>query len=160
MSSRLVFNASPLIILGKADLLPLLPKLARELIIPGGVAHEIQATPTNDAAKAWLAAGGSSFVSKLESIDTEVRAWDLGRGESEVLTFARQSNDWTCVIDDRSARNCATALGLKKTGTLGILIQLKRNGLVPRERDVLAEVLRSGYYISPDLIAEVRSLLS
>ncbi len=160
MSSRLVFNASPLIILGKADLLPLLHKLTRELIIPAGVAQEINATPANDAAKTWLSAGGSLFVSSLESIDTEVRAWDLGRGESEVLTFARQSNDLTCVIDDRSARNCATALGLKKTGTLGILIQLKRNGLVPHERDLLADVLRNGYYISPDLIAEARRLLS
>ena len=42
MSRRWVVNASPLILLGKIDQLSLLEDLTDELIIPKGVAQEVQ----------------------------------------------------------------------------------------------------------------------
>lgn len=43
MNKSLVINASPIILLGKADLLKTISPLAKTWIIPDGVIHEVQA---------------------------------------------------------------------------------------------------------------------
>ena len=55
MARRWVVNASPLIVLGKLGQLPLLTRLADELVIPADVAREVAAGPDEDPCKAWLA---------------------------------------------------------------------------------------------------------
>ena len=62
MADRWAINASPLILLAKADILRILPALCDELVIPSGVAAEVQAGSTSDLASAWLAAEGGAFV--------------------------------------------------------------------------------------------------
>jgi predicted nucleic acid-binding protein len=47
--SRIVSNASPLIVLAKAGLLDLLPKVFSEILVPQGVRMEIESGPTNDS---------------------------------------------------------------------------------------------------------------
>jgi len=42
MNKNLVINASPIILLGKADLLKTISPLAKTWIIPDGVIHEVQ----------------------------------------------------------------------------------------------------------------------
>jgi predicted nucleic acid-binding protein len=39
-----------------------------------------------------------------------IQAWDLGDGESEVLTFAFSNPASLAIIDDAAARHCARAL--------------------------------------------------
>jgi hypothetical protein len=43
MNKNLVINASPIILLGKADFLKTINPLAETWIIPDGVIHEVQA---------------------------------------------------------------------------------------------------------------------
>jgi predicted nucleic acid-binding protein len=73
-----VVNASPLICLGKLGHLGWLNRLAAELVIPSGVAAEIESGPSDDAARQWLHAIGAPFVRVIDQIDAEVVAWDLG----------------------------------------------------------------------------------
>jgi len=56
---------------------------------------------------------------------------DLGPGETQVLALALESHDAIIVVDDDLARRTAEALGLRLTGTLGILLDAKRAGLIP-----------------------------
>jgi len=42
------------------------------------------------------------------SIDPLVAAWDLGQGESAVLSFALKNAEYWAVMDDREARRCNT----------------------------------------------------
>jgi predicted nucleic acid-binding protein len=57
-------------------------------------------------------------------------ATDLGPGETQVLMLALEVPEAVAVLDDALARQVAEALNLKLTGTLGLLIDAKRAGLV------------------------------
>ena len=55
---------------------------------------------------------------------------DLGAGEREVLALARESPDAIAILDDGAARRVAAVLGIRHRGTLGVLLDAKRAGLV------------------------------
>ena len=82
MSSRWVVNASPLILLGKVDQLRLLRDLAAELVIPEGVAREVQARPDGAQALETVVTPPVVRIERSVPIPREIEAWDLGRGES------------------------------------------------------------------------------
>jgi predicted nucleic acid-binding protein len=55
---------------------------------------------------------------------------DLGPGETEVLMLALESPEAVVVVDDALARHVAETLGLRLKGTLGLLLDAKRAGLI------------------------------
>ena len=55
---------------------------------------------------------------------------DLGPGETAVLALALESPDAVVILDDALARQVATALAIPFRGTLGVLLDAKRAGLV------------------------------
>ncbi|MDZ7954701.1 hypothetical protein [Nostoc sp. DedQUE09] len=57
-----------------------------------------------------------------------VAAWDLGKGESQVLSLALKNSDCAAIVDDRAARRCGQALGITTIRTGGLLILAKRRG--------------------------------
>ena len=70
--------------------------------------------------------------------------WDLGPGETAVLSWARRHAGFEALIDDRAARTCAAALGIPARGTLGVLLLAKKEGLVDRVGPVVDEVIAAG----------------
>jgi len=87
-SRKWVVNASPVIVLADIDCLHLLEGLCTELVIPAAVAREIRAGPREDAAQRWLEGHVQAYIRHLEDVDPTIVAWDLGAGESQVLTCA------------------------------------------------------------------------
>lgn len=152
---RLVVNASPLICLFKSGLHDLLPQIARHIIVPAAVIKEVTAPGKDDfpaskvATQEWL-----NSVMEIP-IDIRVAAWDLGRGESEVISYALLNPGFRAVLDDREARRCAEALGCKCIGTAGILVLAKRRGLLPSLRDAFAKLSGSGLWLSKELIDDL-----
>ena len=69
-------------------------------------------------------------VRRPSVVSVEPQMADLGAGETEVLMLARERADAIAVIDDKLARAIAENLGIKFTGTLGILHrgQTRRDG--------------------------------
>ncbi len=65
---------------------------------------------------------------------------DLGPGETEVLMLALETPQATVVLDDALARQFAETLGLRLTGTLGLLLDAKQAGLVPVLTPVLDQL--------------------
>ncbi|MDZ8188882.1 MAG: hypothetical protein RMX96_29015 [Nostoc sp. ChiSLP02] len=51
-----------------------------------GIVAEICVASDNDPAKVWILNEGSSYIRDVEQIDPVIAAWDLGLGESHVLT--------------------------------------------------------------------------
>jgi predicted nucleic acid-binding protein len=134
---RWVVNASPLILLGKIGRIDLLPALANVLRIPSGVAREVASGDPSDPARCWIDSVPLDWLVDCSCMDATVAAWNLGRGETEVLTYARANAGFTAVIDDLQARECAYSLGLPMQGTLGVLLLAKKHGLLPRLRPAL-----------------------
>ncbi len=154
-----VVNASPLICLGKLGHLDWLDQLATEVVIPSGVAQEIENGPPGDAARRWLQAVGAPHVRAIDQIDPEIAAWDLGAGERAVLTWARRNPGFTAILDDRAARRCADVFGVTVCGTVGILMRAKRARLTPNLAAVLDAATKAGLYLSPAVRREALRLV-
>jgi hypothetical protein len=65
---------------------------------------------------------------------------DLGPGETEVLALALEAPGSVVVLDDAVARSVAQTLGVEMTGTLGLLLDAKRAGLVQAVAPILDEL--------------------
>ena len=144
MSDVWVVNASPLILLGKIARLDLLFRLAPRVVIPEGVAAELRAGPSADAARVWVEGVGAKAVTAVEQVDSVVAAWDLGLGESHVLTLCRSLPDGTAILDDRAARTCAKALGVRVLGTVALLVLAKRKRVITEVKPLLENLLDQG----------------
>jgi predicted nucleic acid-binding protein len=151
-SRRWVVNASPVILLGDIGHLYLLEALCDALVVPDAVAREVEQGPIEDAAQRWLQTGGRLHVREMLPLDPQVASWDLGSGESAVLTWARVNPGYEAILDDRAARKCAEALRIPVRGTLGVLLVAKHHGLIPTVQPALDALVRAGLRISPELV--------
>lgn len=153
MADAWVVNASPLIALAHANKLELLEKLPAELVVPEAVAEEILAGPNDPARRALAAAWGPR---RPATVSEKVAEWGLGKGESAVIALALDLGA-TAVIDDRSARRCAKALGVPVIGTFGVIIRAKQRGLLASAQPVIRSIVDAGLYYDD---AAIRTLLS
>lgn len=150
-----VINASPLIILGRAGYLGLLPKLFTPLHLPRGVAAEIEAGPADDPARRGVLELGLRRVDV--AVPDTLRQQRLGQGETEVIAFAMAHPGTMVVLDDKAARRVARGLDLPLTGTLGILIAAAQSQLIADLSVALSGVAAAGLYIDPAVMAELRA---
>jgi predicted nucleic acid-binding protein len=75
----------------------------------------------------------------------------VGEGEKEAIALGLELS-CPVVLDDRKARLCARRAGLEITGTLGILLRLRRIGLTSRGIGEDLELLeKAGMRLSPNL---------
>jgi predicted nucleic acid-binding protein len=141
---RWIVNASPLIFLAQIDQLPLLKQLADEVLVPFSVRDEVLVPK-----KQKLPIELPDWLSLREDLllPPEIAGWDLGAGESQVLAHTLISGG-EAVLDDFEARQCARALGVPVTGTLGVILRAKKSRLIPVARPLLEELLRRGLYLS------------
>src|SRR5213079_816457 len=72
----------------------------------------------------------------------------LGAGEKQVLALGLQVRDAVVIMDERLGRFYAESLKLQITGTLGILLRARREGLVTRIEPVLDRLKRLGFRLS------------
>ncbi len=159
MRRRWVVNSSPLILLGKVEQIPLLGGLAEEIVVPREVVREVDVKPDGAKIREQLDA---LDVARIESgllVPSHVSAWDLGSGESAVLTHAEQIGESRAVLDDLDARRCAKALGVPVIGTLGVVLRAKRLGLIDAARPIISALRTVGLYVSDDLIQSVLARL-
>lgn len=152
MTERWVLNASPLILLGKAEQLNWLRRMGR-VTIPRAVAQEVEAGPADDPARQWLVSSeGSACVADDPPIRPDLFAWDLGMGETSVIAWATDHPGSEAVLDDAAARRCAAVFGVRFRGTLGFVALAKRRGFVPLCRPVFARMQAAGLFVAPSLI--------
>jgi predicted nucleic acid-binding protein len=152
VAERWVVNASPLILLGKAEVISLLPSLCDELVVPAGVVAEVQRGRIADAGRRWLDGDGRKFVRPAVPIPAALAKWSGGAGEAEVVAWAMTNSGFTAVLDDRAARQMAARQGVKVLGSLRIIVLAKERGLIPFARPVLERLRGSGAYVSDELI--------
>lgn len=154
-----VVNASPLIFLARGGHLDLLGKLAKRTIVPQPVFTELQARGDTDRTVQALVRCQWMEIVNAPPIPADVQSWGLGLGESSVLALAQQHPSATVVMDDLAGRRCATSVGLPVLGTLGVILNAKQKGLVPLARPIMEDLVRSGMYLSRDLLDQVLGLV-
>ena len=78
----------------------------------------------------------SSFSSRLHS------------GEIEVILLAQETNADLLIMDDNAAKKTAKFLGFPVTGTMGILLRAKREGLINEVKPLLEGLIEDGLFVS------------
>lgn len=148
-------NASPLIVLGKADLLSVISPLATCWIIPNSVINEVSIKSPTEPWLTQLAKHSQVSCQTVPIIDPIVASWNLGSGESDVITLALQKDSYGVVLDDLQARKCAKILNLPLIGSLGLIVKAKREGLLNTIKPAFDQLIASGLYLDPVLIHRI-----
>jgi len=144
---RVVPDTSSLIALSTLSLLDVLEHFYGEVVVPPAVAEEFgEPLPT--------------WVTQLEANPLLVTALreSLGRGEAEVIAVAAESPGSLAILDDQRARAAARAMGVRLTGTLGVLLRAKHEGVLASVSSALDTLEQSGFHMSLQLTARVRQL--
>ena len=152
MINRAIINASPLIVLFKSQQAELIPQLFTEILIPEAVWHEILATGQNDAASQQLPNTPWLRRVELTAVAPAIAAWDLGAGESQVLSLCLNTSNYAAIVDDRAARRCAQTLSIPTLGTGGILVLAKRRGLISSISPRIQALRDAGLWLSDELV--------
>jgi predicted nucleic acid-binding protein len=147
-----VANSGPLIALAKINHLHLVPSLYGEVIIPQAVYHE--AVVVGQARGYPDAKVLQAFLSSMEWQPTESPEMPpelpgdtrLGRGEYEAIALAWQ-HQVLLLIDEIYARSVADRLGLQTAGSLGILVEAYRKGILTSDFWVIRGTL--GHHREP-----------
>jgi predicted nucleic acid-binding protein len=153
-----VVNSTPIITLALLDRLDLLQSLYGGVLIPSAVEREIRSGGPERPGAPQL--GSASWVEAV-SLEDPSRAdllSDLDRGEAEVIALALEQRADLVVIDERLGRRHARRLGLPLTGTLGILLKAKGQGLIPQLAPALATIRRGGIRLADQLVTRVLEL--
>ena len=143
---KVIPDTSCLILLRKIGALNLLDQLYDEVLITETVLKEFN-EPVSIPHK----------TAKIENPDFfKLLSHQLDPGEASVICMALDQQDYLMVLDDLKGRKVANALGLKFTGTLGVLVKAKRNGLIEKLEPFVEILLQVGIRISSQVLTEVK----
>ncbi|MGZ8249646.1 MAG: DUF3368 domain-containing protein [Methylomagnum sp.] len=150
-------NTTPIIALSAVGRLDLLPQLFQRIHVVGEVIDECRAggpIQVPDLTRLpWVEA-----VQSTPPLHSTVLL-ELDKGEKHTLDMARKFNaDWV-LIDEKIGRNVAEYLGLKITGTLGVLLKAKQQGLIPSFRKPVADMQAQGIRYNPRLVERLAALV-
>lgn len=151
-AAPLVADTGPLLALARVGMLPVLARLYRPILIPRSVRDECLAKPRAADGKAVARAIRRRLLlvrKPKESPDDLAR---LHAGESDAIRLAIETGA-PLLIDERFGRTVAARLGVPVTGTVGVLVEARRRGLIRRAAPVMETLVRSGYFLAPALVA-------
>jgi predicted nucleic acid-binding protein len=146
-------NTTPIIALSSIQRLDLLPALFGQIHIVNEVLEECEA-------------GGNIRLPELRNFDwltivtsTAINSTSLllalDKGEKHTLDMAQKYHaDWV-LIDEKFGRNMAEYLGLRVTGTLGILLKAKQQGMITSFKESITSMQNQGIYYHPNLIKKL-----
>jgi predicted nucleic acid-binding protein len=150
-----IFNASPIIALGRLRQLDWLRHLGPRLVIPAAILRELEAGDARDGVATLIKQTLLLRVLDDIAVPPPVAEWKLDAGEEQVIAQALVEEGAVVVLDDLAARRCARALGLRMVGTVGLIAVLVRRGVIPRATPVLHGLRDKGFRISTALIDQV-----
>ncbi|HEX7618491.1 MAG TPA: DUF3368 domain-containing protein [Verrucomicrobiae bacterium] len=130
------------------------PRLVQTLVIPQPVVAEILSFRDRDAAAIWLNDAGEKFVQPAVAELKQLSSAGIGSGERAVISFAAANPDFVAVLDDLEARAIARRLGIKTLGTVGVVLRLKKAGLISEAKSYLQQIRKVGGCMSDELFRE------
>jgi len=146
----IVADSSPLISLAILNQLNLLQELFDEVYIPKAVFEEVTATgkPFSDILSNFSKPRIKNVKNKIA---LSILSHELDLGESEAIVLALENKIEDILMDEHKGRKIAIARGLHPIGTIGVLIQAKKKGLLKSIKPLIHELIKNNIYISQEL---------
>lgn len=149
-----VSNTTPLIGLATIDRFSLLHDLFGEVVISQAVYDE-SVVAGRDEGGARREVSNAAWIKTVEIQDrlaVEVLLDELDLGEAETIVLARELGaDWV-LMDERKGRRKLGQLGVRKIGTVGILLAAKNRGLITAVAPEVERLRQHGFTISQAVV--------
>ena len=153
MKPIIVADTGPLIALAKLHHLDLLPAIFDAVYVPQTVYDEAtQDNYRNDADT--IDKFIQSYTTVCQTINNPFSqniSTILDAGETQALALAKQL-DCGVLMDERKGRQIANHYQIHAIGTLGVLLQAKKQGKIKAIKPLISELQNVGYRLSPKLI--------
>jgi len=78
----------------------------------------------------------------------------VDKGEASAIALAIELENCTLIVDDYKARKVASNLGIKITGTMGIIIKAKINGIIPSIKPIVEKIMKTDFRLSEEIIIQ------
>ena len=160
----IISDTTPSISLIKINRLDLLEKLFEEVLIPEAVYRELttNALFENEAkivkTSSFLK---TSSVQNRKSLQLLQAVSGLDDGESEAIILADELKSDVLIMDERKGRKVAEKLGIKITGTVGVLLQSYSENMISLDeiKTYLDQLKNSNIRLSESLIQKALEML-
>lgn len=155
-----VSDTSVLVHLARIDRFDLLERLYSEIIVPKAVWRETVVEAKGRPGGPEMQTARASGWVEVVQVDADTDAVRLLRqaldaGEAEALALADQIEADLVLLDESAARQRAKRFGLRKTGTIGVLLRAKRKGMIDRLRPELNSLRATSFWIDEALYRRV-----
>ncbi len=140
-------NSTCLVGLERIGRLDILPQVFPVIFTPPAVQMEVGITAD------WLTVQAVQDSTAIAVLRTQV---DIG--EAEAIALALELEEVVIILDDRKARRLAEQLGLRVTGTIGMLLRAKHQGVVTEVKPLVMALEQVGFRLTEALIKGVLRL--
>ena len=155
MARLVLSDASPLIALSLIGRLDFLPALLGPITITNVVQGALLAGADRPGQAAIAAAVLEAQIRVIGDLWHEPTLHSLDEGEASTLRAANHhQGPCLVVLDKRAGQAVATERGIAHTGTVGLILQAKKRGLVPSVRTGFEEMLAQEFRIAAGLNKE------
>lgn len=153
----MICNSTPLICLAKLDKLEFLKKLFKIVIIPKEVKEEV------------IIEGKPGYLVLLDALKKEwikvknpkeKKDFGLGKGENSAISLAIEKKD-SLILDDATAIKVAKAFNVEYVRTTSVILMALKKRIIKKKEaiNLIQELIKEGYYISPGIYIELIQLI-
>jgi predicted nucleic acid-binding protein len=143
MDKPIIADTSCLIALSNIDHLFILRDLYSEISITKEVYNEFGNELPN-----WIVIHEVQNKNKQQEIERS-----LDKGEASSIALALESRNAVLIIDEIKGRKIAGSLNIEIIGTIGILLQANKIGLLKDVLSVILKMVNNGFRLSDKIVA-------
>jgi predicted nucleic acid-binding protein len=144
MPKTIISDTSCFIILTNIGELELLHKLYGQIVTTLEIATEYGETLPE-----WV-----EIVNVIDKSKQQLLELQIDKGESSAIALALETPNSTIILDDNKARKIANQLGLTYTGTIGVIVKAKLQGIIPSIKPIIEKIKQTDFRIAVEIEIE------
>jgi predicted nucleic acid-binding protein len=83
---------------------------------------------------------------------------EIDKGEASAIVLSLEIVDSILIIDDLKGRKVAEELGVKYSGTLGLILRAKQEGFITSVKPIIDKIRNTNFRFSENLLTTVLEL--
>jgi len=140
-----IADTSCFILLDKIDELELLKRLFEEIATTEEIVQEFGKELPD-----WI---------KIESVKDKkyqtALALEVDKGEASAITLSTEKANSLLILDDLQARKLAEKLGLRYTGTLGLIARARKEGVIESVKPIIEKIRNTNFRFSEEVFTTI-----
>jgi predicted nucleic acid-binding protein len=147
-----VANSSPLIGLARVNLLQILGSLYKQVFVSEEIFCEVTERGRGKPGEREIRKATWINVMSVKNRELVKRYADtLSAADATVIALAKEMKADLVIIDDKELRRSAKRERIPATGTIGVLLQGKEEGVISSVREALDGLIREEFRVSEEM---------